>query len=141
MIHDPNQAGQPDALPQTADDANHEPSITREDLSEDVSAGEATEANDSKEALRLRRIRSFVTRAGRVSTGQRRAMDELGPRFVLPYTPQQPDWNAVFGRDAARILEIGFGMGATTAEIAAHRPNDDFLGVEVHEPGVGALLK
>jgi tRNA (guanine-N7-)-methyltransferase len=68
-------------------------------------------------------------------------MDELGPRFVVPYAPEQPDWEAVFGRRAPRILEIGFGMGATTAEIASHRQNDDFLGVEVHEPGVGALLK
>src|SRR5271163_3240469 len=133
MIHDPNQAGQPGELPQTADDANLEPSAPQ--------AESGNEANDAKEALRLRRIRSFVTRAGRVSTGQRRAMDEFGPRFVLPYAPQQPDWNAVFGRQAPRVLEIGFGMGATTAEIAAHRPGDDFLGVEVHEPGVGALLK
>ena len=127
MIHDPNQADLPG-------EANHEPSAT-------PAEGEAGEASESNEALRLRRIRSFVTRAGRVSTGQRRAMDELGPRFVIPYAPQQLDWNAVFGREAARVLEIGFGMGATTAEIAAHRPDDDFLGVEVHEPGVGALLK
>src|SRR5579862_7294178 len=85
-----------------------------------------------------RRIRSFVTRAGRVSTGQRRALDEFGPRFITPFAPQPLDWNATFGRIAPRILEIGFGMGATTAEIAAARPSDDFLGVEVHEPGVGA---
>jgi tRNA (guanine-N7-)-methyltransferase len=88
-----------------------------------------------------RRIRSFVTRAGRVSTGQRRALDEFGPSFVLGFSPEQPDWDAVFGRRAPRVLEIGFGMGGTTAEIAATRPSDDFLGVEVHEPGVGALLK
>ena len=136
MIHDPNQAGQPGELSQTADDANLVPSAPQ---AEDGDA--ANESNDPKEALRLRRIRSFVTRAGRVSTGQRRAMDEFGPRFVLPYAPQQPDWGAVFGRAAPRVLEIGFGMGATTAEIAAHRAGDDFLGVEVHEPGVGALLK
>jgi tRNA (guanine-N7-)-methyltransferase len=136
MIHDPNQAGQPGELPQTADDANLEPSSPQAE-----NGNEANESNDAKEALHLRRIRSFVTRAGRVSTGQRRAMDEFGPRFVLPYSPQQPDWDAVFGRQAPRVLEIGFGMGATTAEIAAHRPGDDFLGVEVHEPGVGALLK
>ena len=127
MIHDPNQADLPG-------EANHEPSATSAE-------GEAGEASESNEALRLRRIRSFVTRAGRVSTGQRRAMDELGPRFVIPYAPQELDWNAVFGRQAEHVLEIGFGMGATTAEIAAHRPDDDFLGVEVHEPGVGALLK
>jgi tRNA (guanine-N7-)-methyltransferase len=91
--------------------------------------------------LRHRRIRSFVTRAGRVSVGQQRAIDDLGPRYVVPYAPQLADWDARFGRKAPRVLEIGFGMGATTAEIAAARPGDDFIGVEVHEPGVGALLK
>lgn len=96
---------------------------------------------DDPSTLRHRRIRSFVTRAGRVSIGQQRALDQLGPRYVVPYAPQAADWNALFGRDAPRVLEIGFGMGATTAEIAGVRPGDDFIGVEVHEPGVGALLK
>ena len=142
MIHDPNQAGQPGEPSHTAEDANLAPSTPQVEDSNEANAANATsESTDPKEALRLRRIRSFVTRAGRVSTGQRRAMDEFGPRFVLPYTPQQPDWDTLFGRQAPRVLEIGFGMGATTAEIAAHRPGDDFLGVEVHEPGVGALLK
>jgi tRNA (guanine-N7-)-methyltransferase len=100
-----------------------------------------TPADDTPSALHPRRIRSFVTRAGRTSTGQRRALDELGPRFVLPYTPERADWPAIYGRQAPLVLEIGFGMGASTAEIAALRPQDDFLGVEVHEPGVGALLK
>lgn len=88
-----------------------------------------------------RRIRSFVRRAGRTSTGQQRAIEELGPRFVLPYTGQPLDWQAAFGREAPSILEIGFGMGETTAHIAQLRPQDNFLGCEVHEPGVGALLK
>lgn len=89
-----------------------------------------------------RRIRSFVRRAGRTSDAQRRAMETLGPRFMLPYDPAAPlDWQAVYGRIALRILEIGCGMGETTAYIAALRGDDDFLGVEVHEPGVGALLK
>lgn len=96
---------------------------------------------DDSSTLRHRRIRSFVTRAGRVSIGQQRALDELGPRYVMPYAPQAADWNALFGREAPHVLEIGFGMGATTAEIATTRPGDDFIGVEVHEPGVGALLK
>ncbi|MFM0316082.1 tRNA (guanosine(46)-N7)-methyltransferase TrmB [Paraburkholderia nemoris] len=132
MIHDPNDAGLPDELPPPSTEAEAEGQPTDAD---------ATADTPQDEALHRRRIRSFVTRAGRVSTGQRRAMDELGPRFVVPFTPQQPDWNSVFGRTAPRVLEIGFGMGATTAEIASHRPDDDFLGVEVHEPGVGALLK
>lgn len=88
-----------------------------------------------------RRIRSFVRRAGRTSTGQQRAIDDLGPRFIVPYAPTPLDWTATFGRSGPAILEIGFGMGETTAHIAQLRPQDNFLGCEVHEPGVGALLK
>ena len=88
-----------------------------------------------------RRIRSFVLRAGRMGTGQARALAELGPRFVLPYAPQVLDAPAVFGRTAPLVVEIGFGMGHATAEIAQARPDTDFLGIEVHTPGVGALLK
>jgi tRNA (guanine-N7-)-methyltransferase len=88
-----------------------------------------------------RRVRSFVVRAGRMGTGQVRALQELGPRFVLPYAAAHADWAQVFGRQAPRILEIGFGMGQATAAIAHARPEVDFIGVEVHEPGVGALLK
>lgn len=74
--------------------------------------------------------------------GQERALAELGPRFVLPYVPGQAfDATAAFGRPAPLILEIGFGMGDATAHIAAVRPGDNFLCCEVHEPGVGALLK
>ncbi|CAG4893119.1 tRNA (guanosine(46)-N7)-methyltransferase TrmB [Paraburkholderia saeva] len=128
MIHDPNESRPP-------------ASEAADDLSSETGEASATGGQQAPEALHLRRIRSFVTRAGRVSTGQRRAMDELGPRFVVPFSGEALDWSAVFGREAPRVLEIGFGMGATTAEIAAHRAGDDFLGVEVHEPGVGALLK
>ncbi|MBQ0961461.1 tRNA (guanosine(46)-N7)-methyltransferase TrmB [Ideonella sp. 4Y11] len=88
-----------------------------------------------------RAIRSYVLRAGRMGTGQQRALEDLGPRFVLPYTGQPADWAAAFGREAPRVLEIGFGMGAATAQIAATRPDTDFIGIEVHTPGVGALLK
>jgi tRNA (guanine-N7-)-methyltransferase len=115
---------------------NHDPL----DPTDQADQAEPQDPSDTS-ALRHRRIRSFVTRAGRVSPGQQRAIDELGPRFVMPYQPQAADWDAAFGRNAPRILEIGFGMGATTAEIASARPGDDFIGVEVHEPGVGALLK
>ncbi len=86
-------------------------------------------------------IRSFVLRAGRMGSGQVRALAEWGPRFVLPYAPRALDFGEVFGRQAPRVLEIGFGMGAATAEVAAAHPDTDFLGIEVHEPGVGALLK
>jgi len=88
-----------------------------------------------------RAIRSFVLRAGRMGTGQQRALETLGPRFVLPFSSSPLDIAATYGRQAPLVLEIGFGMGAATAEIAAARPETDFLGVEVHTPGVGALLK
>jgi tRNA (guanine-N7-)-methyltransferase len=93
------------------------------------------------EAAPRRPIRSFVLRAGRMGSGQERALAELGPRFVVPFRPGRVDWHAVFGRDAPRVLEIGFGMGDATARIAASRPEQDFIGVEVHLPGVGALLR
>ncbi len=86
-------------------------------------------------------IRSFVLRAGRMGSGQQKALEELGPRFILPYHPAELDLDATFQRSAAKILEIGFGMGGATAEIAASHPENDYLGIEVHTPGVGALLK
>ncbi len=88
-----------------------------------------------------RGIRSFVLRAGRMGSGQVRALAELGPRFMLPFrnTPLEPV--AVFGRKAPLVLEIGFGMGDATAQIAAARPDTDFIGCEVHAPGIGALLQ
>ena len=87
------------------------------------------------------RIRSFVTRAGRLSVAQARALETLGPQFLLPFGKQALDFEQVFGRQAPVILEIGFGMGATTAHIAKAMPDKDFIGVEVHTPGVGSLLK
>lgn len=86
-------------------------------------------------------IKSFVTRAGRTTSGQAKALQTLGPRFVLPFQPKALPMDAAFGRVAPVILEIGFGMGDATAHIAAVRPEDNFLCCEVHEPGVGALLK
>ncbi len=88
-----------------------------------------------------RPIKSFVLRAGRSGSGQQRALLELGPRFVLPYSAAPLDTHAAFGRTAPLVLEVGFGMGQATAELAAAQPQTDFLGVEVHPPGVGALLK
>jgi tRNA (guanine-N7-)-methyltransferase len=88
-----------------------------------------------------RSIRSFVVRAGRMGPGQSRALVELGPRFVLPYAEARLDIAQSFGRAAPCVLEIGFGMGDATAAIAEALPATDFIGVEVHAPGVGALLK
>jgi len=86
------------------------------------------------------RIRSFVTRAGRLSVAQARALDEQA-RFLLPYAKAPLDYEQAFGRRAPVILEIGFGMGDTTSHIARAMPEKDFIGVEVHTPGVGSLLK
>ena len=88
-----------------------------------------------------RRIRSFVTRAGRLSVAQARALEQLGPRFCLPYQKSVLDIDASFGRTAPAILEIGTGMGDATAHIAALLPEKNFIGVEVHTPGIGSLLK
>ena len=86
-------------------------------------------------------VRSFVVRPGRMGPGQARAMTELGPRFVLPLSNGTGAAAAAFGRRAPLVVEIGFGMGAATAEIAAAHPETNYLGIEVHPPGVGALLK
>ena len=88
-----------------------------------------------------RTIRSFVRRAGRTTTAQARAFKELGPNLLLPYQQEPLDFKVAFGRAAPTILEIGFGMGEATAHIAGLMPEKNFLCCEVHEPGVGALLK
>jgi len=92
-------------------------------------------------------IKSFVKRAGRTTTGQAKAFEVWGPQFLLTYASETLNMVKAFGlngQDAATsqvILEIGFGMGEATAHIAKVRPSDFFLCCEVHEPGVGALLK
>ncbi len=86
-------------------------------------------------------IRSYVLRPGRIGPGQLRALTELGPRYLLPFVPQPLDPATTFGRNAPLVLEIGFGMGDATAQVAAAQPQTDFIGVEVHPPGVGALLQ
>ncbi len=88
-----------------------------------------------------RRIRSFVTRAGRLSNAQARAIEEFGTQFIIPYTKEQLDLTQPFSKAAPTIVEIGFGMGDTTAQIAATMPDKHFIGIEVHTPGVGNLLK
>lgn len=100
-------------------------------------------------------IKSFVRRAGRTTTGQAKAFEELGPKYLLPYQPNAIDFIAAYAGntcaigqndaeisgDAPLVLEIGFGMGEATAHIAGVMPGTNFLCCEVHEPGVGALLK
>jgi tRNA (guanine-N7-)-methyltransferase len=118
---------------------NHDspPSPTPEP-SEDANAQTAPEGT---QAPFMRVIKSYVLRAGRTGPGQQRAYEAFGPRFLLTYAPAPLDVDAVFGRRAPLIMEIGFGMGGATAQIAQTRPQDNFLCCEVHEPGVGALLK
>jgi len=86
-------------------------------------------------------IRSFVHRRGHITQGQRDALERLLDRWSIPYAPRQLDTAAAFGRQAPTILEIGFGMGETTEKIALARPDDNFLGVEVFNAGVGSLLR
>ena len=86
-------------------------------------------------------IRSFVLRQGRVSNAQRRAVDTLLAVYGIAFAPGALDFERVFGRLAPTILEIGFGMGETTALIAKTHPEHNYLGIEVHTPGVGSLLK
>jgi len=100
------------------------------------------QVENETEALSQRRIRSFVLRQGRLTKGQARALETGLPQFGVNYTPELLDLNTVFNRvDSKKILEIGFGMGETTAKIAQVLPDCDFLAAEVHTPGVGALLK
>lgn len=87
-----------------------------------------------------RPIRSFVMRAGRMTSGQTRALEELWPRYGVDYSPAPLDLPALFGRDAPRTLEIGFGNGEHLAQLAQSHPDRDYLGIEVHRPGVGHLL-
>ncbi|MBT8586979.1 tRNA (guanosine(46)-N7)-methyltransferase TrmB [Polynucleobacter paneuropaeus] len=99
-------------------------------------------AKPERQFDRIDRIRSFVLRTGRTTTAQQRAIDELGPQFCIPFQDQKLDLNKAFNRSTnPKILEIGFGMGETTAAIAQLRSQDDFLAIEVHPPGIGALLK
>jgi len=86
-------------------------------------------------------IRSFVHRRGHLTPSQREAWQSGMPKWGLPWQPHPLDLSEIFGREAPRVLEIGFGMGETTAQIAAASPETDFLGVEVYTAGCGALLR
>ena len=87
-----------------------------------------------------RPIRSFVMRAGRMTVGQARALEELWPRYGVEYSPAPVSFEQLFGRQAPRTLEIGFGNGEHLASLAASHPERDYFGIEVHRPGVGHLL-
>ena len=108
---------------------------------------ETTVLNETQEtegvytAGRAGHIRSFVLRQGRVSNAQQRYYDEMMAKVGIPYAASLLDLDTVFGRSAPHILEIGFGMGETSAAIAEANPQNDYIGVEVHTPGVGSLCK
>jgi tRNA (guanine-N7-)-methyltransferase len=103
-------------------------------MTDDQSA--APEANERPH----RAIKSFVMRSGRMTEGQQRGLDQGWPKFGLEPGAGLQDFDQLFGRSAPRTFEIGFGMGQATLEMAAAAPDEDFIGVEVHRPGVGALL-
>ena len=87
-----------------------------------------------------RTVRSFVRREGRLTPGQQRAIDELWPKFAINDADSLIDLDTLFNRKAPKVIEIGFGNGASLAEMAKNQPDHDFLGIEVHRPGVGQLL-
>ena len=92
------------------------------------------------EQKNLRTIRSFVRREGRLTPGQQRALDELWPKFAIDDAKTVIDLDKLFNRNAPKVIEIGFGNGASLAEMAKNQSDHDFIGIEVHRPGVGQLL-
>lgn len=88
----------------------------------------------------MRKIKSFVHRQGRITPGQQNAIDTMHGSHIIDYSPNTIDLNQVFGRNNSKIIEIGFGMGHSTWQIAKNNPDSDYLGIEVHSPGVGSLL-
>ena len=96
--------------------------------------------SESNSLLRPRTIRSFVCRAGRLTPGQERALTQLWPRYGVASHDTMIDINTLFGRKAPTVLEIGFGNGQSLLAMAANAPETNFIGIEVHRPGIGALL-
>ena len=104
----------------------------------DVSAQQHDDTAESP--TYMRRIRSFVLREGRLTKGQQHALDNYWTDYGVDYQPQLLDLPQLFGRDKPRVLEIGFGMGKSLVQMAKAAPEQDFIGIEVHRPGVGACL-
>ncbi|MGF1705707.1 tRNA (guanosine(46)-N7)-methyltransferase TrmB [Enterovibrio baiacu] len=101
---------------------------------------EVTKTELTEDGKILRRIRSFVRREGRLTKGQEQAMNDCWPTMGIDFEEKQLDWAEVFGNDNPVVLEIGFGMGASLVEMAKNAPEKNFVGIEVHSPGVGACL-
>lgn len=96
--------------------------------------------SSTSDASRRRTVRSFVRRSGRLTPSQQRAIESLWPTYGIEFEASPLNFVAAFGRDAPRILEIGFGNGDTLVKLAAEHPQSDFIGIEVHEPGIGHCL-
>ncbi len=111
-----------------------------EQASTEIDSTPATGTSSANAALKKRRIRSFVLRTGRMTAGQQNAFDTYWPQKGLSLDGGMLDYSEVFGRSAPVVLEIGFGMGASLVEMAKAAPEQDFIGIEVHVPGVGKLL-
>lgn len=101
---------------------------------------EVTKPQLTEDGKIVRRIRSFVRREGRLTKGQENAINDCWPLMGIDFIEQRLDWNDVFGNANPVVLEIGFGMGASLVEMAQNAPEKNFLGIEVHSPGVGACL-
>ena len=97
-------------------------------------------SSDDDQAEQRRPIRSFVRRAGRLTPSQQRALDDLWPSCGIDYAEQHLDFEDLFGRMAPVVLEIGFGNGETLVQQAVENPDFDYLGIEVHDPGIGHCL-
>lgn len=146
MMHDPNSpntSGQsPEPLNDTATAGIGTPGTAGgQGPGDPYASGAADAARTAIEQSGRGHIRSFVHRRSHITPSQREALERLMPLWAIPYRPALLDFAQAFGRKAPTILEIGFGMGETTEKIALARPDDNFLGVEVFNAGVGAMLK
>lgn len=97
--------------------------------------------NSETENMKLRAIKSYVVRGGRLTSGQQQAMEEMWPEYGLDVEQGMLNWSEVFGREAPLVLEIGFGMGDSLIKMAEQNTAQNFIGIDVHPPGVGTLLK
>lgn len=117
---------------------------TENDTGNDLAGKDLTETGQTETARtgteHHRPLRSFVIRAGRQTASQKEALEKYWSQYVIDDTTSMLDTEALFGRQAPLVLEIGFGMGDSLAEMAAASPDKDFIGIEVHRPGVGKLL-
>ncbi|OOE90213.1 tRNA (guanosine(46)-N7)-methyltransferase TrmB [Salinivibrio sharmensis] len=101
---------------------------------------EVTKTELTEDGKVIRKVRSFVRREGRLTKGQEQALSESWPTMGIDFEATELDWQQVFGNDNPVVLEIGFGMGASLVEMAKNAPEKNFVGIEVHTPGVGACL-